>query len=217
MDKENIIETLIDSRLIIIAKLKDVIATNSFNYRTFGTSIEDDLFDIIISILKDKNLVTNNDQFRRAKDKNEFPDLTINTYPPIALEAKSGNRSKFDNGVWKTCKNSANDLGTFNSWDKKLSKFNGNDIFFVFIEYNLTDQIKEIIDLKIEPFYKFIGINAVGLLSYREKDGNLRPKDFDEDSPINSFDKFYGLLKKTDIYRSGRIIKKHKARIKSLS
>jgi len=217
MDKEKIIKTLIESRPRIIVELRQVIAKNKFDYRTFGTSIENYLFDIAILILKEKKLITDSNQFKRAKDKNEFPDLTIKTSPAMALEAKAGNKSKLSDGKWESCKNSANDLGTLNSWDKKLTEFNGDNIFFVFIEYNFTDQIEEIVDVKIEPFYKFIGMNRVGLLSYREKDGNLRPKDFDEDSPIKTFDQFMSLLKKTDIYRSKRIIKKHKARIKSLS
>lgn len=209
MDKNAIVKTLINQRPVIISKLKQVIVDHEFDYRTFGTSIEDYLFDIVISILKEKNLITSEDQFKRAKDKNEFPDLTIFTTPNLALEAKAGNRSKLDNGTWKPCKNSANDLGTLNMWEKKLKQFQGDDILFIFIEYNFTDKGKEIVDVKIEPFYKFVGLNSAGTLSYREKDGNLRPKDFDSVSPIISFKEFLELLPKTKKYRSNRIAQKH--------
>lgn len=209
MNKEEIIKTLISSRAEIKDALSAVILEHEFDYRTFGTSIEDYLFDIIISILKKKGLITSDAQFKRAKDKNEFPDLTIKTEPNLALEAKAGNRSKLDDGVWKSCKNSANDLGTLNTWEKKLEKFSGDDIYYVFIEYNFTDQEKKIIDVKIEHFYKFVGLNGAGTMSYREKDGNLRPKDFDEQSPINSFKEFTDLFPATKKYRSNRIVKKH--------
>jgi hypothetical protein len=70
--------------------------------------------------------------------------------------------------------------------------------------------------VQIAPFYKFLGLNKDGLLKYREKDGNLRPKNFDEISPVKSFDQFKKLFKKTVIYRSRRIIKKHQTILKSL-
>lgn len=209
MNKKEIINTLLASKEEIKTSLSKVIVDHHFDYRTFGTSIEDYLFDIVVSILKKKGLITKDDQFKRAKDKNEFPDLTIKTDPNLALEAKSGNRSKLVDGVWLPCKNSANDLGTLNTWEKKLKQFSGDDIFYIFIEYNFTDSEEKIIDIKIEPFYKFVGLNTAGTMSYREKDGNLRPKDFDATSPINSYSEFLELLPKTKKYRSNRIARKH--------
>lgn len=209
MEKDKILKIIQQNRKIIIDELKQTIINHNFNYKTFGTEIEDYLFDIIINLLKKNKLITDNNQYRRAKDKNEFPDLTILTEPILALEAKSGNRSKLQKGVWKSCKNSANDMGTINSWEEKINKFGGENIYYVFIEYNFTNSIQEIIDVKIEPFYKFIGLNKDDLLSYREKDGNLRPKDFDEVSPINSFDEFINLFPKTKIYRAKRLVSKH--------
>jgi hypothetical protein len=209
MEKDKILKIIINNRNIIINELKQTIIDNKFNYKTFGTEIEDYLFDIIINILKKNKLINNNNQYKRAKDKNEFPDLTILSEPILALEAKSGNRSKLQKGVWKSCKNSANDMGTINSWGDKIKKFGGENIYYVFIEYNFTDCVKEIVDVKIEPFYKFIGINSDDLLSYREKDGNLRPKDFDEESPIGSLEDFETLFPKTKIYRAKRLVSKH--------
>ncbi len=209
MNDKAIIKTIVRSRPMIIARLRVVIRNNKFNYRTFGTDIEDYLFNIIISILKSKKLITDDRQFKRAKDKNEFPDLTIRAKPEIALEAKSGNRSKLFNGVWKSCNNSGNDLGTLNMWERKLTRFNGNNILFIFVEYNFTNKIRKIVDVKIEPFYKFIGLNRVGLLSYREKDGNLRPKDFNEEPPIRTLRQFSELLPPTKIYRASRLARKH--------
>ena len=68
-------------------------------------------------------------------------------------------------------------------------------------------------DVKIGPFYEFLDLNADGFLRYREKDGNLRPKDFDDLSPVKTLEQFEKLLPETVPYRSKRIIKKHIANI----
>ncbi len=212
MNKEIIIEAIENSRETIITNLKQVIIDDKFNYRTFGTSIEDPLFDIVVNILKEKKLITNDEQYKRAKDKNEFPDLTIHASPDLALELKSGNRVELNKrGEWITCKNSANDLGTINTWEKKIQQFGGDNIFFIFIEYSFTDKNEEIIDVKIDHFYKFVGLNKASLLSYREKDGNLRPKDFDAESPVKSLRQFMSLFPQTRTYRAKRLVKKHLA------
>jgi len=203
-----VIKTLQSSKKRILNHLKKVIKERDFSYKTFGTDIEDYLIDEIIKILKGKKIIKNNNDFHRAENKNEFPDLKIILPNFLALEVKSGNHSRKKGNKWVTYKNSNNDMGTLNSWDTKIKKFGGKNIYYIFVEYNFNIK-KEIIDIKIAPFYKFLAFNKDGLLRYREKDGNLRPKDFNQKSKINSFDQFNSLLKKTEIYRSSRIIKKH--------
>lgn len=203
-----VIKTLQSSKNRILNHLKKVIKERAFSYKTFGTDIEDYLIDEIIKILKGKNLVRNNKDFHRAENKNEFPDLKIISPDLLALEVKSGNHSRKKGNKWITCKNSNNDMGTLNSWQAKIKKFGGQNIYYVFVEYNFNTK-KEILDIKIAPFYEFLALNRDGLLRYREKDGNLRPKDFNKVSTIKSFNKFQSLFKKTEIYRSIRIIKKH--------
>ena len=90
----------------------------------------------------------------------------------------------------------------------RLSKIIWQRVYYVFVEYNFNTK-KEIVDVKIAPFYEFLALNRDGLLRYREKDGNLRPKDFSQVSTVKSFYQFQSLFKKTEIYRSIRIIKKH--------
>lgn len=203
-----VIKTLQSSKSRILSHLKKVIKERDFNYKTFGTDIEDYLIDEIIEILKGKKLVKNNNDFHRAENKNEFPDLKIISPNLLALEVKSGNHSRKKGNKWITCKNSNNDMGTLNSWQAKIKKFGGQNIYYVFVEYNFNTK-KEILDIKIAPFYEFLALNKDGLLRYREKDGNLRPKDFSKVSIIKTFDQFQSLFKKTEIYRSIRIIKKH--------
>lgn len=215
MRKKRIVKLLVQQKKEIIHRLQRVVDAGTFDYTTFGKSIESNLIDIILAILRENELITSDDQYRCAKDKNEFPDLTF-LQAGFVLDSKAGNRSKKKDGVWKPCKNSHNDLVTLNSLQDKLDKFGGENIYFVFVEYDFTDTRKKIIDIKIAPFYEFVGLNTAGLLSYREKDGNLRPKDFDEPSPITSLKQFTELIAHTNYYRSKRIIAKHRSILNKL-
>lgn len=211
------IAVLVNSKSIILSHLRNIIKKGSFNYRTFGVSIEPYISDIIVKIFRENNFIKDQKDYKLAPDKNYFPDFELKTKPSLAIEYKSGNEIKLEKGKWKICKNSNNDMGTLNTWLTKIKKFGSENIYYIFVIYKLNNITKEITDIQIASFYKFIGLNKVGLLSYREKDGNLRPKDFFEKSPINSFEQFNKLFKKTIIYRSKRIIKKHRQILRSLS
>ncbi len=206
---ENIIETLRNGKDRIISYLQETVNKGNFNYKTFGTEIENYISEIIIEILSEQNFIKNSKDYHLAKDKNEFPDLILNCKPKLALEFKSGNLCKKSNGNWVNCKNSNNDMGTLNSWPNKLQMFGGDNIYYIFVIYEFNDDVQKIVDVQIESFYKFLDINTNGVLKYREKDGNLRPKDFYKNSPITSIETFSELLDKTIIVRSKRIIQKH--------
>jgi len=210
------IKILVGSKKIILTRLEQVVKTGSFNYRTFGTAIEDYISNILIEIFKKNNLIKSDKDYVLAPHKNYFPDFQLKTSPPLAIEYKSGNKSKISKEKWVSCKNSNNDMGTLNTWPEKIKKFGDKNIYYIFIIYNFSDRTKEILDVQIAPFYKFIGLNREGFIKYREKDGNLRPKDFYEKSPIDSFKQFDKLFKKTCAYRSRRVIKKHQKILRSL-
>ncbi len=212
---KNAVKVLVGSKKVILSKLRQVVKTGSFNYRTFGTAIEEYISDILIEIFKKADFVENDKDYILAPNKNYFPDFQLKTSPILAIEYKSGNEIKLEKSKWVPCKNSNNDMGTLNTWLSKLKKFGSENIYYVFVIYKFNNVTKEITDVQIAPFYKFIGLNKVGLLSYREKDGNLRPKDLFEKSPITSFKQFNKLFEKTIIYRSKRIIKKHRLILKS--
>lgn len=205
---KTIIKTLLSSKDRLLKHTKKIIIDHDFDYKTFGTAIEDYLLAEVINILMEKKIIKTESDYHRAENKNEFPDLKILKPKLLALEVKSGNHSRKKGGKWVICKNSNNDMGTLNSWDKKIKEFGGENIFYIFVEYNFNTT-KKILDIKIAPFYSFLAFNKDGLLRYREKDGNLRPKDFDKLSPIKSYEDFEKLFSKTVIYRSGRIIRKH--------
>ncbi len=209
MSVEKSISELLSSREHFRTALKAIIEANKFNYRSFGIEIEDYAHEILVEVFKQAGLINRGEDYKIAKDKNEFPDFTLLTKPNLAIEIKSGNHYKLQNGRWCSCNNSENDMGTLNKWPEKLRIFGGQYIYYVFIEYCLTDTLADIVDVKIAPFYKFLGLNRDGLLKYREKDGNLRPKDFDVVSPIQTFEEFENLIPKTIEYRAKRIIKKH--------
>jgi len=210
------VKVLINSKNIILDHLKQVVKSRPFNYRTFGVDIESYISDILIKIFAENSLIKTKKDYILAPDKNYFPDFELKTSPSLAIEYKSGNKSKLSKGKWVDCKNSNNDMGTLNTWPQKIAKFGRENIYYIFVVYRFNNRIKKIIDVQIAPFYKFIGLNKEGLLKYREKDGNLRPRDFDEKSPIESFKQFKKLFEKTVIYRSKRIIKKHQAILESL-
>ncbi|TSA45737.1 hypothetical protein D4R51_01355 [bacterium] len=216
MNMENI-KILLSSRDRILKRLRTVIKGKNFSYRTFGTEIEESISEELIRIFKEEGLIKRESDFKIAPDKNHFPDFELNTSGKriaIAIEYKSGNRNKISKGKWVKASNSNNDLGTFYSWPRKIKKFGGENIFYIFIVYNINQEEKEIEDVQIDHFYKFVGIQKNGLLKYREKDGNLRPRNFYEKSPLKTFEDFKGLFRKTLIYRSKRIISKHRKIIK---
>lgn len=206
---------LAESRNLILEKLTGVIKDNDFSYRTFGSHIEDYLSDILIKIFRDAKIILSDEDFKVAKDKNEFPDFQLlSTDMPLAIEYKSGNVRKLLDGAWKDAKNSNNDLGTFNSWPDKLTKFWGENIFFIFVIYKIDDTTKKMVDVQIAPFYRFLGLNSKHGLKYREKDGNLRPRDFFEEPPLKTFESFSDLFLETQRVRSESLVRKHKAIIK---
>lgn len=201
----------------ILNYLKKIVGNKDFNYRTFGTAIEEHLTNVIVKILTDAGFIKNDTDYVVAPNKNYFPDFELRTTPPLAIEFKSGNRSQQRKGKWVTVKNSENDMGTLNEWPRKIEKFGGDNIYYIFVIYNFNEKTKEVLSVHIAPFYQFIGLNKEGVLKYREKDGNLRPKDFDIEPPIKTLKQFEGLLSKTIVYRSKRIIKRHRLIIKKVS
>jgi hypothetical protein len=211
------VHCLQSSRGKILSYLKKIVDGKDFNYRTFGTAIEEHLTDVLVKIFMEGNFIKSNADYAVAPNKNYFPDFELKTIPHIAIEFKSGNKSQYRKEKWVTVKNSENDMGTLNEWPRKIAKFGGESIYYIFVFYNFNDQIKEILDVVIALFYQFIGLNSDGFLKYREKDGNLRPKDFGTEPPIKTLNQFEQLLNKTIVYRSKRIIKRHKLIIKKAS
>ncbi len=210
MNISDCVKVLQSSRGVIKKYLQDNLKNGNYSYRNFGTAVEPAVTNILVEIFQKAGIIRNQEDYRIAKDKNEFPDFTLlSSDPPLAIEFKSGNRCQLKVNKWVTCRNSENDMGTINEWPRKLKKFGGENIYYLFIEYNFTDQVQEIVDVKIAPFYEFLDLNSDGLLRYREKDGNLRPKNFDTDPPINSLEQFQKLIPVTAVYRSKRIIIKH--------
>lgn len=208
------IKILLSSRKVILSYLQEVVNSHDFNYRTFGTDIEDHLNNILIKLFKSSGFIKNKEDYVLAPHKNYFPDFELKTSPPIAIEFKSGNKMQNHKGKWVEVKNSENDMGTLNEWPNKINKFSGDRIYYLFVIYNFNDKTKEVLNIQLAPFYRFIGLNSDGMLKYREKDGNLRPKDFDANSPVKTLEQFDQLIKKTNIYRSKRIIKRHRLIIK---
>ncbi len=192
----------------ILIYLKQLIKKHEFNYETFGKAVEQYIVGELIRFYTENGFILKEADYQIARNKNEFPEFILNVDRPFAIDVKAGNMSRKKGNQWITTKNSNNDLGTLHDWPRRLRKF-GENIYFIFIIYNFNDQNKEIVDIQIEPFYKILALNKNNVLKYREKDGHLRPKDFYAPSKIQAYSQFVKLLKKTNIYRSSRIIVKH--------
>ena len=202
------------SRGKILGYLKKVVGSKDFNYRTFGTAIEEHLADVLVKTFTEGGFIKSNADYVVAPNKNYFPDFELKTIPHLAIEFKSGNKNQYRKDRWVTVKNSENDMGTLSEWPRKIAKFGGENIYYIFVIYNFNDKTKEVLKIAVAPFYQFICLNGGGFLKYREKDGNLRPKNFEVESPIKTLKQFEDLLNKTIVYRSKRIIKKHRLIIK---
>lgn len=198
----------------ILSYLKKIVGSKDFSYRIFGTAIEEHLTDAIVKILTEGGFIKSSLDFVVSPNKNYFPDFELKTTPPLTIEFKSGNKSQYRNGKWVVVKNSENDMGTLNEWPRKIEKFGGDNIYYIFVIYNFNDATREVLSVQVAPFYQLIGLNSGKFLKYREKDGNLRPKNFGIEPPIKTLKQFEELLSKTIVYRSKRIIKRHRLIIK---
>ncbi len=202
----------------ILSYLNKVVASKDFSYRTFGTAIEEHLTDAIVKVLAEGGFIKNKKDYFVSPHKNYFPDFELKTKPSLAIEFKTGNLYQFRKNKWVVVKNSENDMGTLNEWLGKIDKFGGENIYYIFVTYSFNStKDKKVISVEIAPFYYFLGINKGKVLKYREKDGNLRPKNFGIIPPVKNLEQFKDLLVKTIIYRSKRIIKKHKSIILKFS
>lgn len=214
-NQKEAVKYLISSKDKILNYLKKVVENKDFNYRTFGAAIEEHLAAVVINLFKEGKFIESENDYAVALDKNYFPDFELKTKNPIAIEFKSGNVNQIRDGKWVTVKNSENDMGTLNMWPSKIAKFGGENIYYIFVLYNFSEKKKEVLRVDIAPFYQFIGLSGGKVLKYREKDGNLRPRDFDIEPPIKTLKQFEDLFEKTVVYRSKRIIKKHRLIIKN--
>jgi len=181
----------------------------NFSYINFGTAVEPYVKNHLVKIFSKGGFVKNKSDYKESKDKNEFPDFILFSKPPLILEIKTGNRFSKNDGGWEECKNSENDMGTLNSWEAKLKKFGAENIYYILIEYADKGDGLDVIKVSVDNFYKYLDLNKDGFLRYREKDGNLRPKNFTATPKINTIKQFMDLLGETNKYRAKRLVKKH--------
>jgi len=197
-------------REYMVEKLPEKIVEGGYNnYEIFGKEAEKPISDVIEDYLNENNTEYS---AKRARNKNEFPDLELTCDgKKIALEHKVGVSDI--KGEKKS--SAANDMGTINAYPEKIEKYN-DDMYCTFVKYSVQqDDTIKVEDVYFDKIYKFIG-KGTGFdnqLQYREKDGNLRPKNWAEmendTSHFNTLEEFNEALKETDNYRSERIAIKH--------
>jgi hypothetical protein len=183
---------------------KELQENPQYVYETFGKSFETYIVNKI-KLFCDANYP--NVVLTGSKTKNEFPDFTLScddwNGERVAVDVKCGSHHiKRGNGEWKLVHRSNNDLGTLNSIDGKLQAF--TEILFLFVEYSITPSERIVHRITCKPFYSYIGRTVDNLISYREKDGNMRPSKFIEfDRPwITDIVMFKRLLEDTNTKRN---------------
>ncbi|NLG05681.1 MAG: hypothetical protein GX567_17930 [Clostridia bacterium] len=146
------------------------------NYEIFGKEAESPISSTIEEFLSTNGYIYT---AKKAKDKNEFPDLEIVINgTKYALEHKAG----ICNNKGEVKRSPANDMGTINAYPTKIGKYSDN-IYCTFVKYSVLDNDTiNIEDVYFDKIYTFIG-RGTGFdmqLQYREKDGNLRPKSWQD-------------------------------------
>lgn len=202
--------TFLDGFIVNITDtLNTEVEKTCYRMETFGTDFQSFLYEQLVMYAK---LHLPGMVVTCAKDKNTFPDVSL-TYSawspkPLAVEIKCGSHHTRTEGGWKETKNSNNDMGTIMSMKKKLSDH--SSILYMFVEYSITNTMRRIHRVTCKPFYMYIGKSSDNLLSYREKDGNLRPSRFmDFDRPwVTTKEQFEQLLEATARKRSKAIVLK---------
>lgn len=186
-----------------------IIAGGYNSYEIFGKEAEIPISDTIEEYLQNKGIEYT---LHRAATKNDFPDLEVEIDDIVfALEHKAGTC----NIKGEVKHSAANDMGTINAYPNKISKYSDN-IYCTFVKYSvLNNDTIQIEDIYFDKIYTFIGkgLGFDNQLQYREKDGNLRPKNWSDMSRnithFNTLTEFEEALSTTEKYRSERIVKKH--------
>lgn len=179
------------------------------NYEIFGKEVENPVSDLVEDYLNENNIPYS---AHRATNKNEFPDLKLTIYgTEYAFEHKAGASDEGPN----------NDMGTLNAYPEKIDNYQDN-IYCVFVKYSKATEDNGIVinEVYFDKIYRFIGKTASGngILKYRKKDGNLRPKvwnDFSSNTVyFDSLEEFNDGIEKTIEYRAEKLVEQH---IKSLN
>lgn len=171
------------------------------DYEIFGKQVETLVSDLVMSFLSSKSIIAFEN---RAHNKNEFPDLKLTISDEVfAFEIKAGESSH----------GPANDMGTLNSYLDKIELY-GDNIYCVFVKYTKPSGLGFITinEVYFDKIYTFIGKNSVNdnILKYRKKDGNLRPKNWnDTNTYFSTMSDFLTAIPLTIKYRSEQVAIEH--------
>lgn len=202
----NLKEQVVSLLPILESNIKKFVAQTSHGYETFGKEVETPCVESLLRELKRRNLIND---FKIASHKNEFPDLAVvetKEGKNIAIDVKSSNHSTMKAGMWRKSNTPANDLGTFKTLPEHVEEWGGENIYFLWVHYNFTDEKREIVKIEFDNFYKFVGVNKENLLKYRIADGKIRPKTYSQKAFFNNYSDFYKLFEKTNVARKEKII-----------
>jgi hypothetical protein len=207
-----ILEYLDGSRADIEAKLfkqlKPFVAVK--DYTTIWKDYEDRAIIEMIKIIRSEFSELTKKNFaigKPGKSKNRVEDLFVIYKDEAILIAV------------KACRASgrtANDLGTFRQYPSKKAKYTG--IFDIWIRYDDSNLPPKVTGVFFDRSFKFAGRMSEkfgGGVSYRKKDGNMRPKSwamFDDGTcHWNTLQEFETGMKKSIIFRANALVEQHLA------
>lgn len=140
-----------------------------------------------------------------GSDKNRLADLLVRSENEKILISVKASRSN---------KDSANDLGTLRQYPEKKAAYSA--CYDIWIKYDDSNKPIEVKGVYFDRSYKFVGrmSKAYGEgVSYRKKDGNMRPKSwemFDNGTSYwNTLDEFELGIARSRSFRANSLVQQH--------
>lgn len=140
-----------------------------------------------------------------GSDKNRVADLLVRNADEgilISIKASRGN------------KNAANDLGTLRQYPEKKAAYSA--CYDVWVRYDDSNKPVKVTGIYFDRSYKFVGrmSDAYGKgVSYRKKDGNMRPKSWDMfdrgESFWNTLEEFEAGIARSRSFRANSLVREH--------
>ena len=174
-----------------------------YHYSTFGKDIE----PLIVNFFKENKLLKEGNFKEQWDNKNATPDLIdYQLEKNVFIDFKAGNIVKYKTGI--PVKNANQDISTLKNWKEKILKeFDPEYCFLIEVKYeHSTKTPLKVMSCEFDNFYKFIGKTSEGLISYRKKDGCVRPKNWDSCPKFKSGKEFVNLIPRTLSKRALAII-----------
>lgn len=188
----------------LFEKIKSFVAQS--DYSVVWKEYEDKAIVEMVRILNTKFSELSEEIFERGevgKSKNRLADLLVrHKNEKILISVKACRASQ----------NPANDLGTFRQYPTKRKNYSA--IFDIWVRYEDSTLPPKVTGVFFDRSFKFVGkMTIVEGVSYRKKDGNMRPKPwsmFDNGTSYwNTLEEFEAGFQASLKFRASSLVKEH--------